>query len=107
MVSGVFPGFPLALSGLCLLRNPVAFFLAPPRRNYILAGAALGCLSETKLPLLSPVLMYLGTVILLRREKQRLVKISLFLASASLFYLIPYIPYFFSGHTLIEWLRVQ
>lgn len=71
----------------------------------VVAGATIGLFSETKFPLLSPVLLYLGSVVFLRQRRWQ--TLTTFLAAACIFYVLPYLPYFLSGHTIIEWLRIQ
>ncbi len=72
----------------------------------VAAGIALGLFSETKAPLLSPILATVGFWYLWVTTR-RISAIALFSVSAAAGYLIPYTPYFLQGHSFIEWLKVQ
>lgn len=70
------------------------------------AGTALGLFSEIKAPILTPIVAAVSLWYLWATTR-RMSHIILFCASAAAGYLIPYMPYVFQGHTLLEWLKVQ
>ena len=101
-----------ALQALFLMLFLTILFQIPSqtnaRRTIISAccGFVLGLFSETKLPLLTPVLVVAGSVYLWRQTK-RLRDIPVFLLCAGAGYLLPYAGYFLHGYTFIDWLKLQ
>lgn len=74
---------------------------------FILAiGAVFGAFSAVKFPLLSPLLGACIGYMIWQKTKRATFVILFFLVSFAA-YLIPYLRYFFLGHTLFEWLGVQ
>lgn len=70
------------------------------------SGATLGLFAEVKFPLFAP---FIGIVLLWtiwNKTKDKTCLLA-FVLSAGIAYIIPYVPYFFMGHTLTEWLGVQ
>lgn len=86
----------------------VLFQLSHKRTLYIVsaAGIILGLFSEIKAPILSPVIFLVGLVYIWWITKKTKLFV-LFLASATVGYLIPYIPYLLQNHSLLDWLRIQ
>lgn len=68
-------------------------------------GILLGLFCETKLPVLAPVL-FLPLIFKMTINKQWKELALLFLGFLG-GYLLPYIPYFFSGHSFSEWITAQ
>jgi predicted membrane-bound dolichyl-phosphate-mannose-protein mannosyltransferase len=71
-----------------------------------LAGLVLGCFSETKFPIFTPFIAFVGFLYEWVTYK-KVIPVLLFVASIIIGYLLPYIPYFINGHTLAAWLGVQ
>ncbi len=72
----------------------------------ILSGVFLGLFSETKFPLAAPLLLSIG-MWTIWKQKSRALGTVLFLGAVLGAYLLPYLPYFLTGHTLREWLQLQ
>lgn len=70
------------------------------------AGIALGFFSETKFPLLVPIPFILGAWQIWQKTRSMLPLCALIFGFI-LGYLLPYAGYFYHGHSLIEWLKVQ
>lgn len=70
------------------------------------SGVSLGLFAATKFPMLTPIFA-LFAIALIWKSKKRWMPIILFLVSALLAYLAPYIPYFTMHHTLMDWIFVQ
>lgn len=74
---------------------------------YILvSGLTLGLFSGTKLPVLTPLLGIAGIWHLFTQSKKTQ-DIILFLIGVAAGYLLPYTVYFFQGHTVMDWLKIQ
>lgn len=73
---------------------------------WIFTGLAFGAFSAVKFPLLSPLLGACIGYMIWQKTKRATFVILFFLVSFAA-YLIPYLRYFFLGHTLFEWLGVQ
>jgi len=71
-----------------------------------LCGLLLGLFSETKVPLLAPVLVMAGIVYLWKQTKH-IRDIAMFLLCAFAGYLLPYAGYFLHGYSFIDWLKLQ
>lgn len=71
-----------------------------------LAGLVLGLFSETKLPLLAPVLGVSGIVYMWKQTKN-IRGIAVFFLCACAGYLLPYAGYFLHGYSFIDWLKLQ
>lgn len=100
-----------SLQSLWLLLYILALFLMRTASKQhimrsMIAGIALGLFSETKAPLLAPLLTLCGIYYLLVTTK-KLRNVLGFLVGIAIGYLIPYVPYFASGHSLMEWMKVQ
>lgn len=72
----------------------------------LLAGIALGFFSETKFPILTLALLPIGAFYLWSVQKN-IRPIWHLVTGLILGYILPYVPYFFSGHTLLDWLKIQ
>lgn len=70
------------------------------------SGVTLGFFAETKFPLLLPLpFLMIGFSLLQRKNFFRLGAV--FIGGIVVGYLVPYIPYFLTGHSFIDWLRIQ
>ena len=72
----------------------------------LLAGVTLGLFSETKFPILTPFFTLLGTAYIWMTYRSVL-PIIWFGCGIAAGYILPYVPYFLMGHSLLDWLRVQ
>jgi len=77
-----------------------------PGVHAFVLGVMLGGFSSVKFPALAPVVAAVG-IVYLRMVHRRLRIVLPFIAGAAVVYLGSYLPYFLSGHTLLEWVRVQ
>lgn len=79
-----------------------------PRSIYwtIASGVELGFFTNTKVPIFGPFLGVLVIFFMIKQQK-KLRDITFFLISAILAYLVPYLPYFLLGHSILDWLKVQ
>jgi Penicillin-binding Protein dimerisation domain len=91
----------LSLAGIIKTKSHIVRLL-----SILAAGTSLGLFAETKFPILAPMLAIIG-ILMIWKQKKKNDFIAIFLASGVIAYLIPYIPYFIQGHSLIEWLKVQ
>jgi hypothetical protein len=71
----------------------------------ILLGLVLGFFSTTKLPLFSPLLLFLGTLLFLKTKKYW--HAFVFVVFSFLACLLPYLRFFLLGHNFLEWLKLQ
>ena len=100
-----------ALQSVWLLASLYCFtkYTNHPQKNIWLlfaSGVALGFFAETKFPLLLPIPI-LVVVFSLIKTKNFFRQIAIFFGGIVAGYLAPYIPYFLSGHSLMDWLRIQ
>lgn len=72
----------------------------------VLSGFVLGLFSGTKLPILSPLLGLTGVWYIFRQTKS-VWSLAIFFICSLAGYMLPYTVYFFQGHTLMDWLRIQ
>ncbi len=72
----------------------------------LLAGVILGLFSETKLPVLTPIIGLAGVWYLWIKTKIWPL-IAMFFIGGLVGYLAPYAVYFTQGHTLVDWLKIQ
>lgn len=70
------------------------------------AGASVGFFAEVKFPVFAPVIAIV-LLVTIWKAKNNLTHIATFLLSAAVAYLIPYLPYFYQGHTFAQWISVQ
>ncbi len=70
------------------------------------SGIALGFFAETKFPLLLPIPLAIVGITLFR-TKYFFRHAAIFLSGMVVGYLTPYISYFLSGHSFVDWLRIQ
>lgn len=87
------------------------FHIIAPKQKYgkhlaFLSGVILGLFSETKLPVLTPIVTLTGIWYLWTRIKA-IPFIALFLIGGLAGYLAPYAIYFIHGHTFVDWLKIQ
>ncbi len=78
----------------------------PSLLSVVCAGALAGLFSETKFPLLTPLLLTIGGITI-ARSRVRIRMLSVFLLSFGVAYVLPYTRYFQIGHTFIDWLKLQ
>ncbi len=71
----------------------------------LLAGISLGLMASTKLPLFLPLILLFDGWLLCNKKKLKL--FALILICSGLTYLGTYGVYFFQGHSLLDWLRLQ
>lgn len=99
-----------ALQALLLVIYLILLFQIRNSRHQFLyvslCGLALGLFSGTKLPILTPVLTITGIGYIYTQTKN-IPGIFLFLISGAVGYLLPYTVYFFQGHSVIDWLKIQ
>ncbi len=69
------------------------------------SGLAAGCFMAVKFPAFSIILMLIGVFVIIKRF--RLSHMFIFSISMASVYIATYFRYFWSGHTLIEFLKVQ
>lgn len=69
-----------------------------------ISGLSLGLFSEVKLPILLPIVLLLEVLFLFRINKRLLL---FYFLGFILGFLIPYFQYFFLGHSLIDFIRLQ
>ena len=89
----------------------ILFHILTPKQKYskhlaLLAGVILGLFSETKLPVLTPIIALTGIWYVWTKTKA-LPLIAIFLIGGLAGYLAPYCVYFAHGHTIIDWLKIQ
>lgn len=72
----------------------------------IILGLVLGLFSNTRFPILTPLLVILGSYIIFKQYKA-FQFLLLFLGTTAITYLAPYAWYFALGHSIKEWLGVQ
>lgn len=80
-----------------------------PRKVLVLGavcGGVVGLFSEAKIAILTPILAVIGCVYLWRHAKTLFVPL-LFLVCIGFGYILPYVPYFFLDHSLLDWLKLQ
>lgn len=76
------------------------------RQTAAFSGIALGLFAATKAPILAPFLAIIGAWYIYTQTKTY-TTILWFFAYTATGYILPYAVYFFQGHTLLEWARVQ
>lgn len=86
----------------------ILFHLPRTRSMYLVisSGVILGLFSETKAPILSPIIATFGLIYIWRVVKKPY-SLAWFLVSVVLGYMLPYFPYFLQDHSILDWLRVQ
>ena len=72
----------------------------------LLAGVMVGLFSGTKIAILTPVIVMAEGVYLFIMTR-RVKTLVLFACGIIAGYLLPYIPYFFLGHSVVDWLKLQ
>jgi hypothetical protein len=77
-----------------------------PRVFIICTGIAVGIFSAVKYPILSVMLVAVGSVYLWKKI-QSFLYVALFLLIAGFTYAFTFIKYFLLGHTIIQWIQLQ
>lgn len=77
-----------------------------PWWHVVLTGVTIGIFSEVKFPIMAPILAIFGFISIWETYRTFHRHI-LFAGGVLAGYLLPYVPYFFMGHSLLDWLRVQ
>ena len=100
-----------SLQALLLVTFFYAIFSVPllKERALLRAGAAgliLGLFSVTKLPVLTPILVFFGGLYLWGTTKKPILLLGV-AAGAIVGYMLPYTSYFMHGHTVIDWIKIQ
>jgi len=96
----------LLIAFLILLLSCAAINTKYRGATAIAAGVALGLFSETKLPVVTPIIGAVGLWYLWKKTGNVRLILGLLLGGI-MGYLAPYAVYFAHGHTLIEWLKIQ
>lgn len=84
----------------------LALTIRSPGINSIFTGAALGLFSQTKAPILSPLLFILALYLIWSNTKNYRYLL-IFTCSSLAFFLLPYLRYFLLDHNLFDWFKVQ
>lgn len=109
--------FPLPMLDSLQLATLLLFFLllvnmpqkSETKKGILICSATgfiLGLYSNTKIPLLTPVLVCIGSVIIWQKKRE-FRSLVLFLFAGFVGYLIPYAGYFIHGHSFQNWLSLQ
>lgn len=77
-----------------------------PLQNILLLGFMLGCFSSAKPPFWTPFFAGIACI-LLYKKTNRLISPILFVITTGFTYMASYLQYFISGHSILDWLKVQ
>ena len=109
LITSQFPRTMLdSLQAFFLLMFILLLLTARKRKRWLpaIAGLVLGGFSGIKFPILTPILILIGFITIWKTYRNIRLAI-LYCISIPVGYLIPYIPYFIGGHTLVDWIRTQ
>lgn len=98
-----------SLQSLFLVLHLIGLHILMQKRHMkwsIISGIFLGLFAGSKAPLFAPIIMITGIAAIWFTSK-RITWVCMYVFSAILTYFSLHIPYFFYGHTLIDWLKLQ